>query len=319
LSAQPQNQLDASKSLFTVLAGLDAADESPDANSPSNHPLRKALRDNIQAQRLASVRDLREFFRQHRQESSAATMRLYITFGVLTDGPPDFKPKMRLHELPPDVASIVELGPLLRKFASEANIDEFWQRSQPAYEQAIARYHEGVLKSVQEVTGYLRSAVERRLYGSHCQITVDLAGAPNQVHYATFLDDYFLVVTHSADPQPPRRAKPGSISNSIRSRPSTPTRSMKRRRSPNSPKPRPRWSHFKQDFLLLATKSVIKAIEARLAYGADKQRSSTRRWPRASSSPLISSSSCRSTKAGAGDEALFRADRLHRHEARTSV
>ena len=130
--AQPQNQLDASKSLFTVLAALDAAGESPDANSPTNHPLRKAIRDHVQSQRLASVRDLREFFRQHRQDSPAATMRLYVTYGLLTDGPPEFKPRMRVHELPPDVASIVELAPLLRKFSEEANIDDLWQRSQPA-------------------------------------------------------------------------------------------------------------------------------------------------------------------------------------------
>jgi len=273
LFAQPQNQLDASKSLFTVLAALDAADESPDANSPSNHPLRKALRDNIQARRLASVRDLREFFRQHRQESSAATMRLYITFGLLTDGPPDFKPKMRAHELPPDVASIAELGPLLRKFSDEAGMDALWQQSQPAYEQAIARYHEGILKTVQEVTGYVRAPLSGGYMGRTFQIYVDIVGAPNQVHFATFLDDYYLVLTHAAEPQitEAREAWLHFLLDPLATKYAEKINEKKALAEFAAAAPALA-EHYKQDFLLLATKSMIKAIEARLAYGNAKQK-----------------------------------------------
>ncbi len=269
LRAQPQNQLDASKSLFTVLAALDAAGESPEPDSPSNHPLRKAVRDAIQARRLASVRDLREFFRQHRQESPAATMRLYITYGLLTDGPPEFKPKMRLHELPPDVASLVELAPLLRKFCSEANIDDLWTRSQPAIDQELARYQGGVIKAVQESSGYLRSPLSGGYMGRNFQVYVDLVGAPNQVHFATFLDDYFLVVTHSAEPkiEEIREAWLHFLLDPL---------ATKYAREINGKKALAEFAaaapalaqHFKDDFLLLVTRSLIRAIEARLAYGA---------------------------------------------------
>ena len=269
LRAQPQDQLDASKSLFTVLAALDAAGESPEPDSPSNHPLRKAVREAIQARRLASVRDLREFFRQHRQDSSAATMRLYITYGLLTDGPPEFKPKMRLHELPPDVASLAELAPLLRKFCTETNIDELWTRSQPAIDQELARYQGGVINAVQESSGYLRSPLSGGYMGRHFQVYVDLLGAPNQVHFATFLDDYFLVVTHSAEPkiEEIREAWLHFLLDPL---------ATKYAREINEKKALSEFAaaapalapHFKDDFLLLVTRSLIKAIEARLTYGA---------------------------------------------------
>ena len=255
------------------MAALDAADEAPDVNSPSNHPIRKALRDNIQARRLASVRDLREFFRQHRQDSSAATMRLYLTYGLLTDGPPDFKPKMRVHELPPDVASIIDLGPLLRKFANEAGIDALWQQAQPAYEQAIARYHEGILKSVQEVTGYLRAPLSGGYMGRTFQIYVDVVGAPNQVHFATFLDDYYLVLTHSAEPQidEAREAWMHFLLDPLATKYAEKINEKKALAEFAEAAPALA-AHYKQDFLLLATKSLIKAIEARLAYGNQKQK-----------------------------------------------
>lgn len=269
LGAQPQNQLDASKSLFTVLAALDAAGESPDANSPSNHPLRKAIRDHIQSQRLASVRDLREFFRQHRQDSPAATMRLYITYGLLTEGPPEFKPRMRVHELPPDVASIVELAPLLRKFSAEANIDDLWQRSQPAIEQALARYQPGVIKTIQETSGYLRAPLSGGYMGRNFQIFVDLLGAPNQVHFATFLDDYFLVVTHSAEPQidEVRQAWLHFLIDPMATKYSEKINEKKALAEFAQAAPALA-QHFKDDFLLLATRSLIRAVEARMAYGA---------------------------------------------------
>jgi len=264
-----QNQLDASKSIYAVMAALDAAGEVPDVNSPSNHPLRKALREEILRRKPASLADLKDFFRIHRQDSAQATMRLYTTYGFLNQGPPEFEFKFRNHQLPPDVATLDGLGKLLARFWTDAKLDELWQQSQPAIEQSLARYQPGVLKAVQEASAYLRVPISNAERGRSFQIYVDLIGAPNQYHFATFLDDYYVAVTHFAEPpiDEIRTAYLHYLADPYI------TRSMAKLEAKKAigeyAKASPILAeHYKNDFLLLATKSFIKAIEARLTYGA---------------------------------------------------
>lgn len=267
LSAQ-QNQLDASKSIYAVMAALDAAGELPDVNSPSNHPLRKALREEILRRKPASLADLKDYFRQRRQDSPQATMRLYTTWGILNQGPPDFAFKLRNHQLPPDLTAFDGLAPLLAKFWSETQMDELWRQSQSAIERELTRYQPGVLKAVQEVSAYLRVPISNAERGRSFQIYVDLIGAPNQYNFATFLNDYYVAVTHFAEP-PIADIRTAYLHYLV-----DPyiTRSMEKLEQKKAIGDYAQASpilaeHYKNDFLLLATKCLIRAIEARLAYG----------------------------------------------------
>lgn len=265
-------QLDASKTMFTVLAAINAAGYDDGLNSPSAHPLRKAVRDEIARRNPPSVAAIREFMRQHRQEDATWELRLYISYSLLVTDPPEFAWRIKEYQLPPDVAALRDFAPILAKFYKEASIDELWQRSQPAYEQFMERYQPEAMRAVTEASGYLRAPLSGTYMGRQFKVIVDLLGAPNQIHFRPFLDDYSLVVTHSAEPHfnDIRQAYLHYLIDPLVTKYSDKIEEKRAlgdyaQGAPYLP------DHYKQDFLLLFTKCLIRAIEARLAPPAKRQ------------------------------------------------
>jgi tetratricopeptide (TPR) repeat protein len=170
-------------------------------------------------------------------------------------------------ERPPDVAALNGFAPLLAKFYSEANIEDLWNRSQPAFDQAIERYHEPVAEAVLQVNGFLRNETS----GASAiwfQIYVDLLGAPNQIQTRSYGRNYFVVITPSAEPRirDVRHAYLHFLLDPMATRHEEII--MRKRGLADHAQRAPALDKsFKSDYLLLVTESLIKAIEARL----DKQ------------------------------------------------
>src|SRR6202035_2460750 len=101
---------------------------------------------------------------------------------------------------PPDIRQMQALGPLLVRFSGEVNIAELWKQAQPAFERTLQRYHTPVSRSILEVNAYLRNPTAGYL-GRNFQIYLDLLGAPNQVQTRSYANEYFVVVTPSAEPR----------------------------------------------------------------------------------------------------------------------
>ena len=76
---QGQNQLDASETLFTVLAALNASGFDYDLDSNANSPVRKQIRELLGARHLDSLEDLKKFFAAHRQQDPGAELSQYIS------------------------------------------------------------------------------------------------------------------------------------------------------------------------------------------------------------------------------------------------
>src|ERR1700716_503315 len=70
-SRQP-GQLDGSETLFTVLAAINAAGYDADLDSAANYPIRKQIREMIEAKHLESVDEIGKFFAAHRQKNFSA-------------------------------------------------------------------------------------------------------------------------------------------------------------------------------------------------------------------------------------------------------
>ncbi|MBK5294362.1 MAG: tetratricopeptide repeat protein [Acidobacteriia bacterium] len=276
LCAQPakqeRGQLDASPALFTVLAAINAAGYDDGLDSPSAHPLRKAIRAEIARRKLPVVDKIREFMGEHRQENALWELRQYISFALLVEDPPNFAFRIKEHQLPPDIAALKDLIPLLTAFYKEAGVEELWQRSQPAFEEVIAKYQQPATRAVQQVAGYLRSPPTGIYPGQRFQIFLDLLGAPNQIHPRTFLNEYYIVVTPAPEPQynDMRQAYLHFMLDQLvtNHQDKLLPKSALLDYALGAPYLA---SHFKEDFLLLATRSLIRAIEARLAPSAQRQ------------------------------------------------
>ncbi|MEK7405847.1 MAG: tetratricopeptide repeat protein, partial [Acidobacteriota bacterium] len=265
LAAAEQGQLDASPSLFSVLAAINAAGYDADLDSPANNPLREMVRKELTARQVPSLAALRQFFAEHRQKDWPAELSQYVSFALSVEDPPDFKYRFPVNQLPPDVFPLQGFEKLLARFHREANLEELWRKAQPAYERAIARYHEPVSRAVLEVNAYLRNPTSGSL-GRRFQVYVDLLGAPNQIHTRSYADDYFVVVTPSPEPQTAdvRHAYLHYLLDPVLMRHSEAV-NKKKALIDYALGARLLEESFKQDFLLLATECLVKAVEARLA------------------------------------------------------
>ena len=107
---QERGQLDASPTLFTVMAAMDAAGIGVDAGSAANHPLRAAVRAEIAKRNVPSLAELKKYFALHRQKNDTHELSQYVSFGIAAGDPPDFDIHQRDVDIPPDVSSLQELS-----------------------------------------------------------------------------------------------------------------------------------------------------------------------------------------------------------------
>ncbi|HEX4594847.1 MAG TPA: tetratricopeptide repeat protein [Bryobacteraceae bacterium] len=273
--AQPQSptgQLDASPALFTVLAAINAAGYDADLDSNANSPVRKQVRDLIAAKHLDSVEALKKFFAAHRQQNPTAELNQYISFALTLDGPPDFQSRMKPEEIPLDVRPLAGLDHFIAEFYREAGIEDLWKRAQPAYDHVIAAYHSGITKALLEANAYVRNPTSG-YRGRRFQVYVDLLGAPNQVQTRSYKDDYFVVVTPSPEPQVDqiRHAYLHYLLDPLALRHFEQLNRLKGLADFANPSEALDIA-YKDDFMLLSTECVIKAVESRMARGASNRQ-----------------------------------------------
>ncbi len=203
IPAQQQQQtgaLDASPSLFSVMAAINAAGYDDGAASPNAHPLRAEMKRWVAQRKPASLAAIREFFLAHRAMNPGAELSQYVTFALSVEGPPDFKPKFQANQMPPEASALEGFGELMKRFHQEAEIDEAFRRAQPAFEQIIERYHRPVVEAVLESNAYLRNPTSG-MRGRRFQVFLELLAAPNYVLPRSLRDEYFVVVTPSPEPR----------------------------------------------------------------------------------------------------------------------
>ena len=259
-----RGQLDFSPSLFTVMAAINAAGYDAEAASPNADPLRAQIRKAVEASHAPVIAELKMFFAEHRLKDETAELGQYVSYALSVKGPPDFDFKYREVELPPDTRTLQGLGPLLARFYSEANIPALWNQAQPAFERAIERYHAPVSRAILEANAYLRNPTAGYL-GRTFQIYLDLLGAPNQVQTRSYANEYFVVVTPSAELRVSdiRHAYLHYLLDPLATKYGEDI--LKKKALVDYAQGAPALDQlYKSDFLLLTTESLIKAIETRL-------------------------------------------------------
>lgn len=256
-------RLDANENLFYVLAAANAAGYDEGLNLPDNNPLRKQLRDYLAGQNIASLPAIKQFYRKHMQKTGGQDLAQYISYALSVTGPPDFAWKSRDVEVPPDAMNLAGLTPLLVDFYRQANLEELWRRARPAYDQELEKYHGPVLRMTNTVDGYLRVPTAGYL-GRRFALFIDLLAAPQQVQTRNYGDDAFVIVSPSAEPRmydirhaylhfeiDPIMIKYGM--------------DLQQKRSLlDLVQLSPLEANYKNDFVLLANESLIKAVESRL-------------------------------------------------------
>jgi tetratricopeptide (TPR) repeat protein len=258
-------QLDASPTLFTVMAAVNAAGFDADAASGNNAPIRQQLKDEILKRNPPSLAALKAFVAKHHLSNPGSEFGQYVSFALSVSGPPKFEFTTRdVMDVPPDAATLHDLSPLLAAFYKEADIDNLWKRSQKAIDSFVEHYHQPVSDAVLQVSLYLRQPTSG-VRGRHFQIFLEPQGPPNQIQIRSYGNEYTIVVTPSPDlrifdirhgylhyvldPLAPRNAE-------VLERKKVLAEALQRAHAISE--------DYRQDFPRLVTESLIKAVEARL-------------------------------------------------------
>ena len=259
-----EGQLDASPGLFTVMAAINAVGYAADLSSPNNHPLRDAIRAELAKRNIPSLPALKAFFDRHRKNDDTAELSQYISFALTAGGPPDFAVRQRDVDIPPDAALLQGLSPLLATFYKEAHIEDLWNRSQPAINRYIERYHDPVSEAVLQVNAYLRQLTSG-FRGRRFQIYIELLAAPNQIQTRSYSDNYTIVVTPSPDTRTfdIRHAYLHYLLDPLATR-NQEVLNRKKSLVDHAMRAPALSDAYKEDYLLLVTESLIKAVESRL-------------------------------------------------------
>jgi tetratricopeptide (TPR) repeat protein len=262
---QPEpGQLDASPTLFTVMAALNAAGFDAGLDAPNSHRLRKEVREELARRDIPSLAAIRQFVAEHRQRDATAELSQYISFALTVGNPPDFALRKRDVEIPPEALKLQEFSKLLVPFYKEADIARIWQRAQPEIDEYIARYHTPVSQVVLQVNAYLRQQTSG-FKGRRFQIFIELLAPPGQVQRRSYGFEDTVVVTPSAEPRSfdIRHAYLHYLLDPMASR-NQEILDRKKFLLQQAQRVGRLEDSFRDDFGALTTESLIKAVESRL-------------------------------------------------------
>src|SRR5579883_1300842 len=269
-------QFDASPTLLTGLAALNAPGFDADAASPNNAAIRQQIKDEVLKRNPPSLAALKDVVAKHHLSNPASEFGQYVSFGLSISGPPNFTFTQKDIDVPPDAAALRGLSPLLAAFYKEADIDNLWKRSQKAIDQYIALYHQPVTDAVLAVSLYLRQPTSG-FRGRHFQIYVELQGPPNQIQTRSYGNEYTIVVTPSPEPRTfdIRHGYQHYLLDPLATR-AAEVLDRKKPLAEHLDRARGISDNYRQDFLLLVSESLIKAVEARLDHKPEEVQAALR-------------------------------------------
>ncbi len=266
--AAEENQLDADVRMFTVMAAINVAGYNDGVDTRGDSLVRQAVRRRLESFDGPSKKLLQAAYEQFRLRDPAENLSQFVTYALLCQGPPTFELYADLPtDLPPDVRPVRNLGPILQQFYEEAGIESLWLEYQPAYEEELARYQAALTPMLVRTAGYLRIGPQSREFQGF-KVWIDLMGAPNALNTRLYGGNV-QVVAHPSDRIQLKEIRHAFLVHlldrlSIRNREVVASKQVLARFALFAPALD---DTYKEDFELLVTKSLVKAVEARLDHG----------------------------------------------------
>jgi len=166
----------------------------------ASDPLRKQVRSEVVRAShdsdvaLSAVGQLCQYYRDHARPDPSRNLAQFISLALYLGDPPNFLPKVKEAEMPPDAQNVVGFATLASAFYEEANLHTIWARHHDAYVRLTERYHEPLAKTLFDTEIYLKLASSGYL-GRAFTVLLDPLGAPEQVNARNYGNDYFVVIS----------------------------------------------------------------------------------------------------------------------------
>lgn len=200
--AGPQISLQTSEALFDIGAALNVC--GYDAGLEESEPVRQKVRDAVNAAVQASAdaqatRDqLCGYIRQHRLSDSSHDLSQYVSLALYVTPPPELTNSVALTEMPPDSTQVVELLPLLRKFARQTDLHLIWLNARPQYDAIVGNLHDALSQMIVKTNAYLKMPATAGT-DSRFAVVLEPLLNPGQTNARVYASDYVVVTSPSRD------------------------------------------------------------------------------------------------------------------------
>ena len=271
--AQPDEQLINDIRMFTVMAAINVGGYEDGLSAPSDSQVRKDLRRDLESIDRNITARLQTFYQQHKIDDPELDLSQYISFALLCGEPPFFDLKAEVPtDLPPDLRPIRTLSSLLREFYELANIQDLWDKYNPAYEEQMLRYQDALIEAVFEINGYLRLSPSSDA-AKGFKVYFDLLAAPGNINVRSYSGDVNVVV-HSTSEIHIEEIRAAYLLHlldrlSIRYSESVARKEPLSRFALYAPLLE---ETYKSNFQLLLSKSLALAVQVRMTYQPENQK-----------------------------------------------
>jgi tetratricopeptide (TPR) repeat protein len=200
--AGPQISLQTSEAVFDIAVALNTC--GYDAGLEQSQPIRQKVRDQVNAAVAASAdaqstRDqLCAYIRQHELSDSSHNLSQYVSLALYVTPPPELTNSVPLTEMPPDSTQVVELLPLLRKFARQIDLHYIWISVRPQYDAIVNSLHDSLSQMVVNTNVYLKMPANTT-GDSRFAVVLEPLFDPGQTNARVYGADYVVVTSPTRD------------------------------------------------------------------------------------------------------------------------
>ncbi|MGA9528776.1 MAG: hypothetical protein WBS24_11725 [Terriglobales bacterium] len=190
--------LETRETLFSVLAAINTCgyDQDLDSSDPLRSTIRAEVTKSIESTPGAKeiVTPMCVFYRKHLTIDAAHDLSQYVSLALCLDDPPDFAPRQKVSEMPPDAASLIEFASFVQEFYKAAGLHAIWERHKTRYTELTEIYHDPLSKMIFDTEIYLKLPSAGYL-GRQFTIYLDAMGAPGQTNARNYGPDYYVVLS----------------------------------------------------------------------------------------------------------------------------
>jgi tetratricopeptide (TPR) repeat protein len=263
--------LEPSETVFTVMTAINTCgyNDGLATSDPIRGDVRALVTRAISRTPEAgeAVRQMCAFYRDHQAQDAVRELSQYASLAINLGPAPDFKPRVKEADLPPDAAYILGFVPLVSKFYSVVGIPKVWGEVKPRYEELIEKSHGALANMILSTDVYLRMPISG-YSGRQLIVYLEPMAAPGQVNARNYGDDYFLLTSPVNGGLPMDQVRHTYLHFVLDPLPMRRPQAMKKlepllKEIENAPLE----DSYKRDTALLVTESLIRAIEARQLSG----------------------------------------------------
>ena len=263
-------RLQTDRRVFAVMATLNVAGFAEDSSGEGMSMARNEVLEWTRDVDAALLQKLRDFYKSHEPPANLFLehpQTAYISLALWLGPPPDFQLVADPADLPPDARFVRDFGELVRAFWSQARLAELWEVMEPMHQRELERYRPLLEEVVKTTLKYFRVPLRVAL-GKEIRLIPNLLNVKDLVNARNLEQTYFVLVGPSDEVSGQRRELEHEylhflLDNLIQKYGAS---LLEHEALLDLAQRQPNTRHdYQNQFLLIASESLIEAVQTRLA------------------------------------------------------